>query len=393
LGFGATVVVRGSVPALAFGGTVPTINGEKNATQPAQSPTIASYFSGGTTPYVYDLQSGTLQAGLALNVATGAIVGTPTATGTQAIVIRATDAASATASTNSFNVVVAADTTPPTLTGPTGTQSGTSTATGSVSTNDPGGTLYRLASTNATESAATVKAAALSQAVTATGAQAVSFTGLSAGTYYLHFVHTDPDGNDSARVSSTSFVMLSDVESPVWPGGTTLVPSSVTTSGFVVTASAAPTDNVGVTAIETSFDGGTTYELNTPPTGLSATYSGGSPGAVVQVRMRAYDAVGNVSTLLSLNQTLTNTSVSLGPCGSSGTYWPNGTAVLVNWFPGWRAGDPIPENASVRSVAVVGSGGMVPVTGLPVGAGGGLITRRFSSADTDKVSLDFKTVV
>ena len=100
---------------------------------------------------------------------------------------------------------VAGDITAPTLTSPTATTTGTTTASGTVSTNEANGTLYYLATTNATESVATVKAGS-SQAVSATGVQNVSFTGLTGSTtYYAHYVHTDAANNDSARVSSASF--------------------------------------------------------------------------------------------------------------------------------------------------------------------------------------------
>lgn len=101
---------------------------------------------------------------------------------------------------------IASDTTAPILTSPTGAATGASTASGTVVTDEANGTLYRLASTNATETAATVIAAALTQTVTATGSQSVSFTGLTASTtYYAHYVHRDAAGNDSDRVSSSSF--------------------------------------------------------------------------------------------------------------------------------------------------------------------------------------------
>lgn len=113
---------------------------------------------------------------------------------------------SAVASSASFTTAAAGDVTPPTLSAPSGTATGTTTASGSVTTNEANGTLYRYASTNASESAATIKAAGLTQAVSATGAQAVSFTGLTPGTtYYAHFVHRDAAGNDSAVASSAAF--------------------------------------------------------------------------------------------------------------------------------------------------------------------------------------------
>ena len=93
----------------------------------------------------------------------------------------------------------------PTLTSPTGTQTGSSTASGTVSTDTGAGTLYYYASINATETVATIKASGASQAVSATGSQSVSFTGLSASTtYYAHYVH-NAAGGDSAASNSASF--------------------------------------------------------------------------------------------------------------------------------------------------------------------------------------------
>lgn len=114
----------------------------------------------------------------------------------------------------------AADTTAPTLTSPTGTQTGDTTATGTVSTNEANGTLYRLASTAATPSAATVIAAGLTQTVTTTGTQNVTFTGLTASTtYYAHYVHVDAAGNQSSRVSSSTFTTSASLQTPEFIGG------------------------------------------------------------------------------------------------------------------------------------------------------------------------------
>lgn len=101
---------------------------------------------------------------------------------------------------------VATDTTPPNLTSPTATGTGTTTASGTVTTDDGTGTLYWMASTNATETAATVKGSTNSRTVTASGSQSVSVSGLSASTtYYMHYCQVDPSGNTSAVVNSAQF--------------------------------------------------------------------------------------------------------------------------------------------------------------------------------------------
>jgi len=99
----------------------------------------------------------------------------------------------------------ATDTTAPILSSPTGTKTGSTTASGTVSTDEANGTLYYLASENATETAATIKTGS-SQTVTATGVQNVSFTGLTASTlYYAHYVHDDAASNESNVQTSASF--------------------------------------------------------------------------------------------------------------------------------------------------------------------------------------------
>ena len=98
------------------------------------------------------------------------------------------------------------DTTAPTLTSPGTSSVGSTTVTGDVTTDEANGTLYCLVTTNATETAATVKATGTTQTITTTGAKSINITGLTASTlYYAHFVHTDAAANDSTVSSSASF--------------------------------------------------------------------------------------------------------------------------------------------------------------------------------------------
>lgn len=144
-----------------------------------------------------------------------------------------TDAAgndSARVTAASFTTAAAADTTAPTLSSPAATKTGSTTASGNVSTNEANGTLYRYASANAVESAATVKAANLTQAVSSTGVQNVSFTGLAAGaTLYAHYLHRDAAGNDSTVSSSAAFT--TDAAAPASDYPRIVSPSNMTESG------------------------------------------------------------------------------------------------------------------------------------------------------------------
>ncbi len=106
----------------------------------------------------------------------------------------------------SLTVEAAADTTAPVLSAATAAASGTDSFTGTVSTDETGGTLHVLASQAASETAAAIRTGGAAQPVTAAGVQAVSGTGLLAGTgYQLHFLHDDDAGNASAVLSSAVF--------------------------------------------------------------------------------------------------------------------------------------------------------------------------------------------
>lgn len=155
------------------------------------------------------------------------------------------------------------DVTDPTLSSAAGSATGETTASGSVSTDEDNGILYYLASENASESVATVKAGS-SQAVSATGSQSVSVTGLTAGTlYYLHFVHTDAAGNDSDVATSAQFQTVAAQVGPV------LSSPSLTAAGSISGT------------ISTDTGTGTLYFVATEnPTEEAATVKAGSSQAV-----------------------------------------------------------------------------------------------------------------
>jgi hypothetical protein len=111
----------------------------------------------------------------------------------------------------------AVDTTAPTLTSPTGTQTGSTTATIGATTDEANGTMYGVVTTSGTapsvaqiqagqDNSGTAAAYASSQAITTTGAKTFSATGLAASTaYYAHIQHKDAAANDSTVVSSAQF--------------------------------------------------------------------------------------------------------------------------------------------------------------------------------------------
>lgn len=104
------------------------------------------------------------------------------------------------------------DVTAPVLSSPTGTATGSATATIGATTDEGNGTLYGFVSTSATPpSDADLKAGtgavwAGSATVSSTGAKTLNASGLSASTaYYAHLLHTDAAANDSNTVTSAQF--------------------------------------------------------------------------------------------------------------------------------------------------------------------------------------------
>jgi hypothetical protein len=220
----------------------------------------------------------------------------------------------------------AGDTTAPTLSSPTSASTGSTTGSCSVTTIEATGTLYYLASVNATETATTVKASGATQAVTATGSQAVTVSGLTASTtYYLHYVHRDAAGNDSTVANSAAFVTAASSDSTAPTMNGTIAVSAITSSGFTLTWIAA-TDTVGVTGYQVACDVGGSPTYVDVGNVLTITETGKAASTLYNVKVRAYDAAGNFATPLTTTAT-TSASSSTGTittkaiCNNTGTNW------------------------------------------------------------------------
>lgn len=129
------------------------------------------------------------------------------------------------------------DSTAPVLSSQSGTSTGSTSATGSVFTNEGNGILYCLASTSSTATATSIKAGP-SQLVNSSGTQTFAVTGLIASTtYYLHFLHRDAANNDSAIATSTPFTTgaTADSTAPVLSTPTGTQTGSTTATATVST--------------------------------------------------------------------------------------------------------------------------------------------------------------
>lgn len=221
----------------------------------------------------------------------------------------------------------AGDTTPPTLSSPTGAQTGSATASGGVTTDEGNGTLYGVVSTSGTApTSAQVRAGqthtgsaaayASNQSVTSTGAKGFSATGLSASTtYYWHFTQRDAASNDSLVVSSASFTTAaSDTTAPILSSptgaqtGTTTASGGVTTDEAngtlyaVCTTSATAPTALQVEAGQNQAGAAAPYATNQAITTAGAKTVGATgltPGTTYYWHFMHKDGAGNRSTVVS----------------------------------------------------------------------------------------------
>ncbi len=205
------------------------------------------------------------------------------------------------------------DSTPPVLSSPTGVATSDVAANGTVSTNEGNGTLFYIASTNAVETVATVKAAA-SQAVSSSGVQSVSVTGLTATTnYFFHFVHTDSSSNDSTVSTSAQFTTQApgDVTAPVLTLPTALGAGQTVANGTVVTDEANGTLHslISTNAVETKANivaNGQTQAV-TATGSQSIIFQGLTPSTVYYMHFVHVDASSNQSNVAVTNSITTAT--------------------------------------------------------------------------------------
>ena len=192
----------------------------------------------------------------------------------------------------------------PTLSGASGAATGANSASGSVTTNEAGGTLYWLFSTASTATAAQVKAGS-SKAVAASGVQNVSASGLTTSTqYYLHFLHRDSAGQDSAVVTSLPFTTQAAGTPSPTVTSVTISPKTVTLAGGATqqfTGTAAGTNSPPQTfTFETNLG---TVDANT---GAYVAAAGTSSAQTATVTMRSTlnpDAVDTATVTIAAVQT------------------------------------------------------------------------------------------
>lgn len=247
----------------------------------------------------------------------------------------------------------------PVLTSASASATSSTSATWSVSTNESGGTLYRLVTTNATETASAVKVGNTSVVSSAGVQSGNSSTTLAASTtYYYHFVYVDGNGNESAVVNTAAFTTPAQTAAPPTLTGA-VTASNVTSTGMTLSWSAATAGTNAVTGYQYSIDTGTINWVEAGAVTSVNIPSGLSPATTYALRVRAHDGSSNYSAIITGSQA---TSVA-----ASGTItWPCPIAG-VNGSPRTSAGHRIVVCNMTTDVLVVKKTGLTTdaVTGVP----------------------------
>jgi hypothetical protein len=284
---------------------------------------------------------------------------------------------------------------PPTLTSPTGT-GGTLVCSGTVTTDEGNGTLYAVATGSATAPTALqveagqdhTGAAALrvvSQAVTSTGAQTVPSGAVSAGTRYLHYMHSDAAGNRSAVVSSAAFTVSAGgdttpptLTSPTGAGGTLVCSGTVTTDEgngtlyAVATSSATAPTAVQVEAGQDHTGAAALRVVNQPvsATGVQTVPSGAVSAGTRYLHYMHRDAAGNRSAVVSSAAFTVGAAPTYG--FSTSQIWnntllaprANQACAYTLWYGGAQPGAYAGKTPLDTPSALLNSQGRLVVTGL-----------------------------
>jgi len=310
--------------------------------------------SGGTAPYAFAVTAGTLPTGLALNAATGAISGTPTASGTFAFTVTATDA-NAQSGSQAYSLAVAV----PTLTiAPATLPAGDIGTAYSQTLTTTGGTApYTYA----------LDSGALPAGLTLSNAGVLSGTPTAAGTFNFVVRSTDSTGGTAATATRSYALTIAAATIAIAPA---TLPGAVvgsayaqtlTASGgtapyaFAVSAGALP---AGLALSSGGALSGTPTTAGSYAFTITATDSFGSSGSqaytivVAEAPPVAVDDTATtpsqqpVTIAVTANDTGTITSIAIVTAPAHGTAVVTGTSVVYTPANGYAGTDTLRYTAT-----------------------------------------------
>jgi len=282
--------------------------------------------TGGTTPYTWAISSGSLPAGLSIVAGTGAITGTPTASGTSSFTARVTDNVGSTA-TKALSIVVNAAVTITTASLPADTiniaynQTLAATGgTGALTWSIQSGSLPTGLSLNASTGAITgTPTAAGTSNFTAKATDTVSASATKALSIVINAAPSITTSSLPAGAIGTAYnqtlVATGGTAPLTWaiasgnlPAGLTLVASTGAITGTPTASgtssfTARVTDNVSATAtkalsIAITAGGPYTYYVSTTGSDTTGDGSSGNPWATIQ---KGVDTIANGDTIIVTN--------------------------------------------------------------------------------------------
>lgn len=323
-----------------------TISGIRNTAITAANPTVA----GGTGPFTYSLNSGTLPDGLALNANTGSISGTPTQAGAASVTVKATDSGNPqqTATSGAISITIGNPAlqvvTPSTL---PGGAAGTGYTTSLTASGGDGNYTWSLASGSSLPSGLALSAEGV-----------ISGTPLAAGVFSFTVQVDDGDANTTAATKALSLTIapvISSLNPSSRAAGSADLVLQIVGLGFVggqtsvsFGGTTIPTGSVAVTGNPV-----TTALLTVPGAALTAP-------ADVQVSVTVNGAASNAATFTVIGDTtLTITNESNLGTRTAGTPFSadlNATGGNGNYTWSVAAGSTLPGGLSLHPGTGVLSG-------------------------------------
>ena len=349
-----------TVAAAAQPPSVSTTSLPAGTTDTAYSTTLNA--TGGTTPYSWSVNVGTLPAGLTLVASTGVISGTPTTAGTFSFTVEVKDAAS-NAGTKALSIVVAAQ--PPTI---------TTTALPGAST----GTAYSTtlqASEGTMPYTWSVSAGALPAGLSlAASTGVISGTPTTAGT--ISFTVQVKDAANSTATKALSILVATTAQPPLVT--TTSLPGATSGTAYSTTVQASG----GTTPYSWSVSAGSL------PAGLSL---GASTGVISGTPTTAGTASFTVQVKDSLNKTATKAltitvAAAPQPPSVTTTSLPSGTAGTSYSTTLQASGGTTPYSWSLSAGSLPAGLSLVTSTGVISGTPTTAGTASFTVKVTDGVN-------